>query len=90
MKSFGKEIQQAKILTSRTDGPTHMKDWGALSLERIYSLRPLLRCHLSELLLEHSILTELSERMHPETTLNRSVLELAEDTAKNLKLVFEE
>ena len=45
-----------------------MKDWQALSLKKIYDSSPL-RCYLCELL-QHSILTELSEHMHPETALN--------------------
>ena len=47
--------------------PTHMKDWPALSLEKVYG--PAL-CGAICVLPMHSILTELSEGMHKERTLN--------------------
>ena len=45
-----------------------MKDWPALSLEKVYG--PAL-CGAICVLPKHSILTELSEGMHKERTLNR-------------------
>ena len=65
-----RDITTGKFINKNwLDGPASMKEWRALSLKRIYGSSSPLRCHLCELL-QHSILIELSERMHPEIALN--------------------